>query len=108
MMDLMNRITDKEGWRSKVLDENIAGRWKTEARSIQEKDVSEKMVDWVSTKQPLYHCLRDYKNDSYCIDLTWYSALPSYVTKLPFLKDGIMSRQSMEESSSPTLLSLKI
>ena len=47
MMELMNRITDKPNWEMKVFDVAIAARWKAEALAMIDKDISEKMVDWV-------------------------------------------------------------
>lgn len=48
MMELMNRITDKPCWDVKVFDDAIATKWKAELLQSTEKDISEKMVDWVS------------------------------------------------------------
>ena len=47
-MNLMNRITDKEGWEWKIHDEKIVATWKTEALAAAGVDISERMVDWVS------------------------------------------------------------
>ena len=48
MMELMNRLTDKTGWETKVFDEEIVAKWKAEAIGAPEIDISENMVDWVS------------------------------------------------------------
>ncbi|KAF8062260.1 hypothetical protein FPV67DRAFT_1672737 [Lyophyllum atratum] len=64
MLHLMNQITDKRDWHEKamtsigipclsmlnenlqVFDEGIASKWKAEALSATDKDITEKMVDW--------------------------------------------------------------
>ena len=48
MIELMNRMTDKKGWELKIHDEEIVGKWKSEALSNSEIAISEKMFDWVS------------------------------------------------------------
>ena len=48
MMELMDRITDKPGWDTKIFEASIASKWKSEALATPEVDISEKMVDWVS------------------------------------------------------------
>jgi hypothetical protein len=48
MIDLMNKITDKEGWERKVMDDTIAQKWRQEALGAAEMDVSDKMFDWES------------------------------------------------------------
>lgn len=47
MIALMNRMTDKAGWERKILDENIVSRWRSEALAAPDKDISEKMFNWV-------------------------------------------------------------
>ena len=49
MMSLMNVITDKPDWDRKVFDENITRKWRQEALEDENMDVSERMLDWVST-----------------------------------------------------------
>ena len=53
MMELMNRITDKEDWDKKVFDDAISSKWKSEALAIPDTDVSEKMVDYVGSRSPI-------------------------------------------------------
>ncbi len=47
MMELMNRLSDKPGWNKKVFDDEITTKWRSEALSTPDTDISEKMVDWV-------------------------------------------------------------
>ena len=47
MIDLMNKITDKQDWHRKVFDESIAQKWRQEALNAEEIDVSDQMFDWV-------------------------------------------------------------
>ncbi|TFK63101.1 hypothetical protein BDN72DRAFT_848026 [Pluteus cervinus] len=46
MLRLMNKMTDKIGWEKKVLDPNIAAKWKQEALNTPGADITEAMVDW--------------------------------------------------------------
>ena len=52
MMELMNRITDKKDWNSKIFDNSIISKWRTEALAMvaPDTDFSEKMVDYVGTR----------------------------------------------------------
>lgn len=52
MMEFMNRLTDKLGWETKVFDEALVAKWKTEALEALGIDISDKMVDWASA----FHC----------------------------------------------------
>ena len=47
MMEIMNRISDKPNWETKVFDDAITSKWKSEALATPNLDVSEKMVDEV-------------------------------------------------------------
>ncbi len=47
MMSFMNEITDKSEWNTKVFDEAITAKWRSEALAMKNIDISEKMVDWV-------------------------------------------------------------
>lgn len=49
MMTIMDRITDKNDWDQKVFDDTIVRKWRQEALDTEGMDVSEKMLDWVST-----------------------------------------------------------
>ena len=49
MMEIMNRVTDKPSWETKVFDDTIASKWKAELLAQKDKDISEKMVDEVRT-----------------------------------------------------------
>ena len=53
MMELMNRITDKEDWDKKVFDGAVSSKWKSEALAIPDTDVSEEMVDYVGSRFPI-------------------------------------------------------
>ena len=57
MMAIMDKITDKPDWDKKVFDDTIVQKWRQEALSTEGMDVSEKMLDWVSTT-----FLRDIKH----------------------------------------------
>ncbi|KAL0574584.1 hypothetical protein V5O48_007369 [Marasmius crinis-equi] len=46
MLSMMNEITDKPGWEAKVFDQEIVGKWKTEALSQEDVDFSETMFDY--------------------------------------------------------------
>ncbi|KAF7968069.1 hypothetical protein HWV62_32055 [Athelia sp. TMB] len=46
MMRLMNEITDKPDWDSKIFDETIVAKWKAEALSADQGDVTQKMVNY--------------------------------------------------------------
>ena len=56
MMAIMNSITDKPEWSRKVFDESIARKWRQEAMEDENWDVTEKMLDWVSTSL-VFFCL---------------------------------------------------
>ena len=47
MMEIMNRISDKPSWETKVFDDTIAANWKAELLAQSDRDISEKMVDEV-------------------------------------------------------------
>ncbi|KAF4630381.1 hypothetical protein G7Y89_g7765 [Cudoniella acicularis] len=47
MMQIMNALTDKPGWEEKVFDNAIAEKWKAEAMATEDRDVTQKMMDWV-------------------------------------------------------------
>jgi hypothetical protein len=47
MMSLMNEITDKPAWNTKVFDQAMTAKWRSEALAKENIDISEKMVDWV-------------------------------------------------------------
>lgn len=49
MMAIMDKITDKPDWDKKVFDDTIVQKWRLEALATEDKDVSEKMLDWVCT-----------------------------------------------------------
>lgn len=49
MMNFMNRITDKAGWEKKAYNESITAKWKSEALATPNVDISDKMIDWVSS-----------------------------------------------------------
>ena len=49
IMALVDSITDKPAWDSKVFDESIVRRWRQEALDNEKMDITEKMLDWVST-----------------------------------------------------------
>ncbi|KAF7968074.1 hypothetical protein HWV62_32065 [Athelia sp. TMB] len=46
MMRLMNQITDKPDWDNKIFDETIVTKWKVEALSTDQEDVTQRMVDY--------------------------------------------------------------
>ena len=48
MMELMNRITDKQDWHEKVFNDAISAEWKQEALAMHtdKVQISQKMVDW--------------------------------------------------------------
>lgn len=48
MMDLINRLTDKQDWEHKIFDDTITARWRAEVLAAPGRDVSGKMFDWVS------------------------------------------------------------
>lgn len=48
MLYLMNTITDKPDWDSKVFDEELIRKWSEEARNSETMDVTGKMLDYVS------------------------------------------------------------
>ena len=48
MMEVMNQLTDKTYWETKVFDQTIVDRWKSEILSVPGQDVSERMFDYVS------------------------------------------------------------
>lgn len=47
MMEVMNRLTDKPGWETKVFNSVIVEKWKAEVLAMPEQDISEKMFDYV-------------------------------------------------------------
>ncbi|KKZ62579.1 hypothetical protein EMCG_02988 [[Emmonsia] crescens] len=47
MLQIMNTITDKPGWESKVFSPDITNKWREEVIAHRDIDVSEKMMDWV-------------------------------------------------------------
>ena len=47
MLAMMNEVTDKTGWESKVFDETIVAKWKSEFLAMESRDISEKMIDEV-------------------------------------------------------------
>jgi len=47
MLHIMDSITDKPGWHTKVFESSIADMWKFEAMATQNRDVTQKMADWV-------------------------------------------------------------
>lgn len=47
MLEVMNRITDKDKWNIKIFDENITQKWRDEAVGTEGRDLSEKMIDYV-------------------------------------------------------------
>lgn len=46
-MEIMNRLTDKPSWEIKVFDDDIVAKWRAEILAMPERDISEKMFDWV-------------------------------------------------------------
>ncbi|TFK62409.1 hypothetical protein BDN72DRAFT_903265 [Pluteus cervinus] len=46
MINLMNTLTDKPDWDKKVNDPEIASKWRAEALSTPDIDITEKMVDY--------------------------------------------------------------
>ena len=53
IMALIDSITDKLAWDRKVFDESIVQKWRQEALDNKEMDITEKMLDWVSST--FYH-----------------------------------------------------
>jgi hypothetical protein len=51
METIMNLITDKPDWHRKVLDDSIISKWRQEALSRQDLDVSENSFQYVSERQ---------------------------------------------------------
>ena len=49
MMAIMDDITDKPTWDIKIFDDSVVQTWRQEALATEERDVSEKMFDWVCT-----------------------------------------------------------
>ena len=49
IMALVDSITAKPAWDSKVFDEGIVRKWRQEALDNDRMDVTERMLDWVST-----------------------------------------------------------
>ncbi|CAA7268674.1 unnamed protein product [Cyclocybe aegerita] len=47
MLQIMNQITDKPDWHTKVFDETIAAKWKSEAIAQDARGVSKAMMNWV-------------------------------------------------------------
>ncbi|MCJ1445848.1 MAG: hypothetical protein MMC23_006353 [Stictis urceolatum] len=47
MMQIMNQITDKTDWETKVFDDAVASKWKQEAVDFKGHDVTQQMMDWV-------------------------------------------------------------
>lgn len=39
MMDIMEKLTDKPGWYEKILDDEIAAKWRQEALDIPDKEL---------------------------------------------------------------------
>ena len=56
-MEMMNRMSDKPNWQTKIFDNNVTTKWKAEFLATPDMDVSEKMVDAVSHSVSLW-CLR--------------------------------------------------
>lgn len=52
MLDFINKITDKPEWDSKVFDDDIVSKWRTEAcrydESLQDEYLSDAMFNYVS------------------------------------------------------------
>ncbi|KAK2462935.1 hypothetical protein APHAL10511_005133 [Amanita phalloides] len=46
MQRIMNTITDKPSWHTKVLDEKVVSKWKAEFLNAKDLDVSQVMMDW--------------------------------------------------------------
>ena len=53
MLAMMNEITDETGWESKVFDEAIVTKWKSEFLAMETRDISEKMIDEVNNHMTL-------------------------------------------------------
>ena len=53
MIELMNRLSDKMDWEKKIFNVEITAKWKAEALATPNTDMSEKMVDWVSSDYPI-------------------------------------------------------
>ncbi|OJD17723.1 hypothetical protein AJ78_02187 [Emergomyces pasteurianus Ep9510] len=47
MLQIMNTITDKPSWESKVFSADITSKWRDEIMAHEDMDVSEKMMDWI-------------------------------------------------------------
>ncbi|KAJ3513910.1 hypothetical protein NLJ89_g2677 [Agrocybe chaxingu] len=47
MLQIMNQITDKPNWNTKVFDEAITEKWKSEALALTDEDITEAMMRWV-------------------------------------------------------------
>jgi len=47
MMEVMNRLTDKPSWGTKVFNHGLVQKWKIEILAMPNQDVSERMFDWV-------------------------------------------------------------
>ena len=48
MMEMMNRMSDKPNWQTKVFDDTITTKWKAEFLAMPNVDISEKMINEVS------------------------------------------------------------
>lgn len=62
MLHLMNQITDKPDWHRKVFEQDIVSKWKSEALTAPDKDISEKMVDW---------CIAELRYKAQSFEKTW-------------------------------------
>lgn len=51
MLRLMDTITDKPEWESKVFDNEFIRKWSEEAHNAEGMDVTDKMLDYVSNAQ---------------------------------------------------------
>lgn len=47
MLHIMDALTDKPGWEEKIFNDDISEKWKKEAMSTKDRDVTEPMADWV-------------------------------------------------------------
>ncbi|KAH0565668.1 hypothetical protein GP486_000942 [Trichoglossum hirsutum] len=47
MLRLMDHLTDKPHWDTKIFDDDIANKWKSEALASPGQDITQNMVDWV-------------------------------------------------------------
>ena len=77
MLQVMNRITDKHKWNIKIFDKNITQKWRDEAVGIEGRDISEKMMNYVSRSHTGFVDASLCSSRNFC-DIQWLLYKPGF------------------------------